>query len=119
LNYKDMKYIKLYPQWGNTTRCYEDFDWSDEDFDYEEEKEEDLPDKWCIKMTIYNKKKLPEIIKRYDPKLIYKLWGWDRDYNHTINAFYWKDGADWNMPNDRKEIDLETFEKILQSVLKE
>jgi len=32
-----MKHIELYPQRGNTTKCYEDFDWSDEDFDIEEE----------------------------------------------------------------------------------
>jgi len=31
-----MKYIKLYPQRGNTTRCYENFDWSEEDFDFDE-----------------------------------------------------------------------------------
>jgi len=38
-----LKRLKLYPRWGNTIRCYEDFNWDEEDFDEDETPDETLP----------------------------------------------------------------------------
>jgi len=57
-----MLYIKKYPRWGNTTRCYENFNWTDDDFDFEEEYNQILKkgDVVKLKSSINN----PHIMKR-------------------------------------------------------
>jgi len=104
-----MKHLKLSPVEKPLKRLYEDFEWDDDDFDYEEDNP--LPDKWCLKIT--NRDKIHEITKRYPKHIVKKLWGWDTDYYYSLDAYYWKGGADW-ITKGREVIDLETFERILE-----
>jgi len=91
-----MKHIKLYG--GNTIKYYEDFDWSDKDFDFEEESDKildftswkkDVPD---VKLDIGDR-----LIVRYknislDATVIDQVVGWTKTPINIIEFDKYIDG---------------------------
>jgi len=97
----NMKHLKLYPQWGNTTRCYENFDFNEDDFDFEEEQPSDHEDfKKGDKVTIGTNLK-EYIFKHKWPDEMYnfigKIYTFDyiednNYYEHNQWSKYWLNG---------------------------
>lgn len=86
-----MKYLKL----------YEYFNFNEEDFDFEEEDDTIIPEKWEIKVT------------RGNIKILQSLeWGtWNKNYRFTIGGYYHPYRGD-NKSFGREEITIDQFMKI-------